>query len=108
MRLAELDTTRYKLDTELQKTPETKGDETVRNATVIELNASTQREIVEATPGIEIHESRHQQSRLASDSQSITRVQRCKSHQSPDFPLSVHGVVPNPYQLSHHTMSGIV
>jgi hypothetical protein len=53
MRLAELDTTRYKLDTELQKTPETKGDETVRNATVIELNASTQRETVEATPGIE-------------------------------------------------------
>ena len=53
MRLAELDTTRYKLDTELQKTPETKGDETVRNATVIELNATTQRETFEATPGIE-------------------------------------------------------
>ena len=53
MRLADLDTTRYKLDTELQKTPETKGDETVRIATVIELNANTQRETFETTPGIE-------------------------------------------------------
>jgi hypothetical protein len=99
MRLAELDTSRYKLDTELQKTPETKGDETVRNATVIELNATTQRETLEATPGIEIHENSHPQSRQSLNSHFITRVQRPTSRLSPVFPMSVHGVVPNPYQL---------
>jgi hypothetical protein len=52
----------------------------------------------EATPGIEIHENRHPQSRSASISHFITRVQRSSSRLSPSFPLSVHGVVPNPYQ----------
>ena len=53
---------------------------------------------MEATPGIEIQGKRLLISRLASNSHFITRVQRHESHLSPVFPLSVHGVVPNPYQ----------
>ena len=48
---------------------------------------------------IEIRENRHPQSRSASNSQIVTRVQRPPSRQSPSFLMSVHGVVPNPYQL---------
>ena len=54
---------------------------------------------MEATPGIEIQGKRLSASRSASNSQSITYLQRYESHQSPDFPLSLHGVVPNPYQI---------
>jgi hypothetical protein len=36
---------------------------------------------------------------LASNSRFITQLQRRKARQSPDFPLSVHRVVPNPYQI---------
>ena len=54
---------------------------------------------IEATPGIEIHENRHPQSGLALNSQIVTRVQRPRSHLSPSFPKSVHGVVPNPYHF---------
>jgi hypothetical protein len=53
---------------------------------------------LEATPGIEIHEVRHSISRLASNSQSITQLQRPASRLSSVSPLSVNGVVPNPYQ----------
>jgi hypothetical protein len=56
-------------------------------------------ETFEATPGIEIHEDRHPQSCLASISHFVTRVQRPPSRQSPSFRTSVHGVVPNPYQM---------
>ena len=53
---------------------------------------------MEATPGIEIHENRHSQSRSASISHFITRVQRPTSRLSPIFRMVVHGVVPNSYQ----------
>lgn len=53
MRLAQLDTTRYKLDTELHETTETKGVDAAQNPPNTELNASTVKETVEATPGIE-------------------------------------------------------
>jgi hypothetical protein len=56
---------------------------------------------MEATPGIEIHENRHPQSCLASNSHFITQFQRSKSCHSPSFLMSVHGVVPNPYQTSN-------
>jgi hypothetical protein len=56
---------------------------------------------MEATPGIEIRGKRLSASRLASNSQSITHLQRYESHLSPVFPLSVHEVVPNPYQTSN-------
>ena len=55
---------------------------------------------IEATPGIEIRGKRLSASRSASNSQSITHLQRYESRLSLGFPLSVHGVVPNPYQLS--------
>jgi hypothetical protein len=48
---------------------------------------------MEATPGIEIQGKCRPVSRLASNRQSITQLQRYESHQSPGFPLSVHGVV---------------
>ena len=51
-------------------------------------------------PGIEIHENRHTQSRPASISHFVTRVQRPTSRLSPSFRISVHVVVPNPYQMS--------
>jgi hypothetical protein len=54
---------------------------------------------MEATPGIEIHANYLSGSRLASKSCFVTQVQRSESRLSPDFPLSVHGVVPNPYQI---------
>ena len=54
---------------------------------------------MEATPGIEIQGKRLRLSRLASDSQSITQLQLPRSRLSPVFPLSVHGVVPNSYQI---------
>ena len=54
---------------------------------------------IEATPGIEIQGKRLPQSRIASISHFITQLQRSKSRLSPVFPLSVHGVVPNPYQI---------
>jgi hypothetical protein len=54
---------------------------------------------MEATPGIEIQGKRLLASRLASNSQSITQLQRYESRLSLGFPLSVHGVVPNPYQI---------
>jgi integrase len=53
MRQAKLDSIRYKLDSELQKSPETTRHENDENDTDIELNATTQRETLEATPGIE-------------------------------------------------------
>ena len=54
---------------------------------------------MEATPGIEIHENRHPQSRSASKGQPNTRIQRPAARLSTEFPLSVNGVVPNPYQI---------
>ena len=54
---------------------------------------------MEATPGIEIQGKRLPSSRSASNSQSITRIQRSTSCQSPSFRMSVHEVVPNPYQI---------
>ena len=53
---------------------------------------------MEATPGIEIQGKRLSTSRLASNSQSITQLELPRSRLSLGFPLSVHGVVPNPYQ----------
>ena len=58
MRLAQLDTTRYKLDTELHETAETKGVDAAQYPPITELNASTVKETVEATPGIEIQGKR--------------------------------------------------
>jgi hypothetical protein len=55
---------------------------------------------MEATPGIEIQRKRLPQSRLASNSQSITQLELSRSRLSLAFPLSVHEVVPNPYQIS--------
>jgi hypothetical protein len=56
-------------------------------------------ESIEATPGIEIQGKRLSTSRLASNSQSITQLELHGSRLSPVFPLSVHEVVPNPYQM---------
>ena len=60
MRQAKLDsveqktgTLRHKTDTELQKSAETTRHENNENDIEIELNATTQRETLEATPGIE-------------------------------------------------------
>ena len=46
-------TLRHKTDTELQKSAETTRHENNENDIEIELNATTQRETLEATPGIE-------------------------------------------------------
>ena len=54
---------------------------------------------MEATPGIEIQGKRLSTSRLASNSQSITQLELPRSRLSLALPLSVHGVVPNPYQI---------
>jgi len=59
---------------------------------------------MEATPGIEIQGKRLSASRSASNSQSITHLQRYESRLSLGFPLSVHGVVPNPYQKDMNTV----
>ena len=56
---------------------------------------------MEATPGIEIQGKRLSAFQSASNSQSITHPQRCESRLSLGFPLSVHEVVPNPYQTSN-------
>ena len=61
-------------------------------------NTDLTQQTIEATPGIEIHENCHPQSCSASISHLITRVQRPTSRQSPSFRISVHGVVPNPYE----------
>ncbi len=61
---------------------------------------------MEATPGIEIQGKRLSASRSASNSQSIAHPQRYESRLSLGFPLSVHEVVPNPYQHLNH-QSGI-
>jgi hypothetical protein len=61
---------------------------------------------MEATPGIEIHQNRNPQSHSAPDNHFFTRVKRPTSCQSPSFRISVHGVVPNPYQHLNH-QSGI-
>ena len=53
---------------------------------------------MEATPGIGIQGKRLSTSRLASNSQSITQLELPRSRLSLAFPLSVHEVVPNPYQ----------
>ena len=55
---------------------------------------------MEATPGIEIQGKRLPQSRLASNSQFITKLELPRFRPSLAFPLSVHGVVPNPYQVN--------
>jgi hypothetical protein len=54
---------------------------------------------IEATPGIEIQGKRLSTSRSASNSQSITQLELPRSRLSLAFPLSVHKVVPNPYQV---------
>ena len=66
MRQAKLDTDElktgtlgHKTDTELQKSAETTRHENIENDMDIELNATAQRETLEATPGIEIHKNRH-------------------------------------------------
>ena len=107
MRQAKLDTDElktgtlgHKTDTELQKSAETTRHENIENDMDIELNATAQRETLEATPGIEIRENRHPQSHLASDSHFITRVQRPMFCLSPSFRMSIHRVVPNSYQIS--------
>jgi len=63
------------------------------------LNSGEITKQLESTPGIEIQGKRLPSSRLASNSQSIIRVQRYESRLFPVFPLSVHEVVPNPYQM---------
>ena len=60
---------------------------------------------MEATPGIEIQGKRLHASRLDSNGHSITQLQRSKSRLSPGFPLSVHGVVPNSYQVTRRIKS---
>jgi len=54
---------------------------------------------MEATPGIEIQGKRLCTSRSASNSQSVTQLELPGSRLSPAFPLSVHTVVPNSYQM---------
>ena len=71
-----------------------------RIRTKVVTNECTNQELIEATSGIEIHENRRPQSRLGSISHFITRVQRSTSRLSPSFLMSVHGVVPNPYQMT--------
>ena len=71
-----------------------------RIRTKVVTNECTNQELIEATPGIEIHENHHPQSCQALNSHSVTQVQRSTSRLSPSFPLSIHGVVPNPYQMS--------
>jgi len=59
---------------------------------------------MEATPGIEIQGERLPASRLASNGQSITQLELPRSLISLAFPLSVHEVVPNPYQKFYGTV----
>ena len=54
---------------------------------------------IEATPGIEIQGNRLPISHLASNSHSVTQLQRPKPRLSPYFSLIYHGVVPNSYQV---------
>ena len=56
--------------------------------------------------GLEIQGKRLPISRLASNSHSITQLELPSSRLSPVFPLSVHGVVPNPYQAATVFQSG--
>jgi hypothetical protein len=48
---------------------------------------------------IEIQGNRRSVSRLASISSVVTQFERSQSCLSPVFPLSVHGVAPNPHLI---------